>query len=234
MASNDPWAANTLGAMKIRIADEIARDDLGTQISNCINDAISVYNNERFYFNETRTLTFLTNAAQDIYTDADCPSFDNLLKIDYVQLIINNYPYRLRSELPEEIDALSVPGLSIGQSYLYSWYQQALRLYPAPTLSGWTVRIAGVTQAAPPPDDSTPGNVWVCDCEKLIRSRAKYELAMHVTNDVDLATAMGGQGVDDDGNPTGGVICEALKTLRQKTKRLTQIGGSGYVVPMHF
>jgi len=234
MASNDPWAANSLGAMKTRIADEIARDDLGSQIANAINDAISAYNNERFYFNESRTLLFPTVAGQDIYTDVDLPDMDNILKIDYIQLIIGNYPYRLNAEIPEEIDALSVPGLSVGQPYLYCWYQQRLRLYPAPMQTGWTVRIAAVIQAPPPPDDSTQGNVWMCDCERLIRSRAKYELAVHVTNDAELAAAMGGPGIDDDGNPTAGQISEALKSLRSKTKRLTQIGGGGYVRPMQF
>ena len=77
--------------MKTRIADEIARDDLTTQIGYAINDAISAYNNERFYFNETRDLTFYTVASQELYTSSDLADMPNILKIDWIKLYINNF-----------------------------------------------------------------------------------------------------------------------------------------------
>ena len=220
--------------MKIRIADELARDDLSNQIANCINDAISAYNNERFYFNETRDLLFTTVSGQEWYTHTDLPNLDNVLKIDYAFLIVGGYPYQLAATEPVALEALSVPNMSQGQSYQYAFYNQAIRLYPVPNSNSWQVRLGACLQAPPPPDDTTPGNPWVCDCERLIRSRAKYEMAVHVLYDGDLALAMGGTSLDEVGNPAGGQIQEALSSLRKKTKRLTQIGGSGFVKPMAF
>lgn len=234
MASNDPWANNTLGAMKARIADELARDDLTSQIANAINDAISCYSNERFYFNETRSLTFNTVANQEFYTHTDLPDLDNILKIDWIKLYVNNYPYTITATPPEELEAMSVTGVSLGQSYQYSFYNQTIRLYPIPAFSNWTVRVAGVISKAPPANDSESGNVWMADCERLIRSRAKWELARHVLNDDDLAVRMGGTSTDPEGDPDGGAIGDALKSLRAKTKRLTQIGTGGIVRPTPF
>jgi hypothetical protein len=220
--------------MKARIADEIARDDLTTQIGYAISDAISVYNNERFYFNETRDLTFYTVASQELYTSSDLADMPNILKIDWIKLYINNYPYRLVATNPEELEALNVSGTSLGQPYQYAWYQQKIRLYPIPTLSNQLVRIGGVVSQAPPASDGATGNVWMADCERLIRSRAKWELARHVLNDDDLATRMGGVSTDPDGDPDGGAIGDALKSLRAKTKRITQIGSGGFVQPTQF
>jgi hypothetical protein len=71
------------------------------------------------------------------------------------------------------------------------------------------------------------------DAERLIRSRAKFELALHVTGDTDMAMAMGGTSTDADGNPTGGAAGDALKGLRNRTMLITKIG-DGFVKPMDF
>ena len=52
--------ANDLAAMKARIADEFARDDLTEQIALAIVDAIKFYKDQRFEFNESRDITFAT------------------------------------------------------------------------------------------------------------------------------------------------------------------------------
>ena len=233
MASNDPNAANTMGAMKLRIADEIARDDLTSQIANAINDAISCYNNERFYFNETRNLTFLSVQGQQFYTASDLPDMPNILDFDYIYCFINNYPYRVDPATPDEMEALSVANITLGQPYRYCFYQQSLRFYPMPMASGWTFRVAAAIAAALPTDDNDASTPWSTDMERLIRSRAKYELALHVLNDDDLARRMGGTSVDGDGNPTGGAAGDAFKQLKQKTNRLLSMG-SGIVAPMDF
>lgn len=233
MASNDPNANSTLGAMKLRIADEIARDDLTSQIVNAINDAISCYNNERFYFNETRNLTFPSVAGQDFYTVADLPDMPNILDIDYIYCFINNYPYEVTPSTPAEMEALSVANITLGQPYRYVWYQSSLRFYPMPMQSGWLFRIAAAISSPLPVDDNDASTPWSTDMERLIRSRAKYELALHVLNDDDLARRMGGTTMDADGNPTGGAAGDAFQQLKQKTNRLLSMGPA-IVAPMAF
>lgn len=215
--------------MKARIADELARDDLTTQIGYAINDAISAYNNERFYFNESRDLTFVTVQGQDFYTSSDLADMPNIIKIDWMKLYLNNYPYALFASSPEELEALSIAGTSMGQPYQYCWYQQKIRIYPIPSTAGLTIRIGAVISQAPPANDSVTGNPWMADAERLIRSRAKWELARHVLNDDDLALRMGGPTTDTEGDPDGGAVGDALKNLRVKTKRLTQIGAGAFV-----
>jgi hypothetical protein len=233
MASNDPNAGNTLGAMIARISDEIGRADLSSQIQNAINDAISIYNQERFYFNETRGETFNGVAFQEFYTSTDWPDIVNLLAIDYMYAFQNGYPYKVEASTPEVLEALTVGGVTSGLPYMYCFYNRQIRIYPMPPDNTYSFRVAGAFIQAPPPDDVTPGNVWMSEAERLIRSRAKYELAVHVLYDTDMAANMGGTSTDADGNPTGGQVGDALKFLRRKTNRMVSMG-QGFVKPMHF
>jgi len=233
MASNDPNASNTLGAMKTRIADEIGRDDLTNQIANAISSAIDVYQNERFFFNETRDLTFNSVQNQQWYTSADFPNIVNILQIDYIYVFINNYPYEVTPATPRELEALSVQNVTQGQPYMYVFYNNQLRFYPAPAASGYLFRVGAAIIAAPPASDGEQNNPWMVQAERLIRSRAKYELALHVLCDDDLAARMGGTSQDADGNPTGGAAGDAFQSLKKQTNRLLKMGPN-LVVPMEF
>jgi hypothetical protein len=92
--------AGTLGDMKTRIADELARSDLDGPIATAIGDAIAAYQTDRLFYNNRTTL------------------------------------------LP------------------------------------------------PPASDGEAGNIWMTYAERLIRARAKRELALHWLRDVDLANGM--------------------------------------------
>jgi len=233
MTDNDPNATGTLGAMVARIADEIGRSDLSSQIRNAINDAIAVYNNERFYFNETRDFVFNLNQGQMIYTESDFPNVINLLSIDYMYVYQNNYPYRLDPTTPEDLEMLTVGGITLGLPYLYCFYNQAIRVYPMPMNTTYSARVAGSYAVAAPQSDAEAGNPWMTDAERLIRSRAKFELATHVLYDADMATAMGGTSQDADGNPSGGAAGDAFQSLKNRTTLITKIG-DGWVKPMQF
>ena len=50
----------TYGDIKTRVAGNLVRTDLGTEIGQAINDAINEYASTRFWFNETRSVTFNT------------------------------------------------------------------------------------------------------------------------------------------------------------------------------
>lgn len=170
----------TLGRMKYRIANEIERGDLTTEIANAISTAIDLYQNDRFLFNESRDITFDTVAQQYIYTATDVPLIGRLIKIDYIFAYIGGMPYRLSSFSPEEMEwghlATSDP---VGQPVKYNYYAQCVQIYPRPD-QVYSIRIGGVLSMSAPANDSEANNVWMTAAEPLIRSRAKFELYTHV------------------------------------------------------
>ena len=210
----------TLAIMKSRIADELARDDLTSQIAYAIGDAVAAYEDERFFFNESRGLTFSTVIDQEFYTESDAADIANLVKIDYVSLLTGDQPFQLLPMRPSEIEFLSTNGTSTGQPNWFLLYDESIRLYPVPDAI-YTVRIAGVLKTAAPATDAEASNPWMTKAERLIRSRAKLELALHVLKDIELGAVMQ-QAVE-----------EAWVQLKSRTAQITQIG-DGKVKAMEF
>ncbi len=210
----------TLGIMKERIADELARDDLVSQIGYAINDAIGAYQSERWYFCESRNLTFDTVASQEIYTAADDADIGRIVKIDWLTVYINSQPYELLPMRPGEMEHLSWGNTSLSHPAWYAFYEEGVRLYPVPD-QAYTVRIGAQISVLPPADDDEPDNAWMTKAERLIRSRAKLELALHVLKDTDLAATM------------AEAVTEAYEQLKSRTNQLTQYG-EGRVRPMCF
>lgn len=211
---------STLAVMKARIADELGRSDLTSLIAYAITDAIEAYQDERFHFNETRALTFNTVAGREFYDATDAPALATVCAFDYVALYVSSVPYRLRNELPEAMELLAQSGSSTGQPHAYCWYGDQLRLYPIPT-DVWQVRVGASIKAAAPATDVETGNPWMTHAARLIRSRAKLELATHVLFD------------DGLGQNMSAATQEAFDQLKSKTNQLTQVE-KGRVVPMAF
>lgn len=180
----------TFGAMQDRIADELDRTDLTSQIQKAIQTAIDCYERKRFYFNEARSITFNTVDGQEFYTSADASDIPNLLFIDNVKLTISGsdkidlerVPY---SELEHDSSNLTVDE---GQPTSYAYFAKQLRLYPIPD-AAYAVRISGVFSLSEL-SATADTNAWMTDAEALIRSRAKRELLTHVIRDAEGAQAM--------------------------------------------
>lgn len=202
----------TLTAMKARIALEVRRSDLDTQIASAISTAIGAYQEQRFYFNESRSLTFSTVASQEFYTSADDADIGLIKKFDYVKLYVGDFPYELTPERPADIEWLSQNGTQTGQPLSYCYYARSIRLHPIPDAI-YTVRIGGLIKLAEPASDGETDNAWMIDGERLIRARAKYEIALHVLRDTKLAEEM------------ASAVQEAEAQLRRDTNNQTQQGG---------
>lgn len=187
--------ADTLGFMKLRIANEINRSDLGNQIANAITDAIDCYNKERFYFAETREVTFDTIANQERYDESDtstpAAALGRILKIDYAFIYISGNPQRLVVRDPETLE-LDTSGStnSPGQPGGYGWYGEQLILDPIPS-DIWTIRLGCVLQVAAPAADATASSPWMMrkHAEALIRNKAKALLYVDVEDIADDAKA---------------------------------------------
>ena len=212
-------AVGTLGYMKDKIADEIARPDLTSQIADKITEAIAAYQPERFFFSETRDITFSTVIGQEFYTASDNAAIPTLEAFDYVILYIGSIPWPIARRTDVEIEVLNQNGLMRGQPWNWSYYNQQLRLGPIPD-AVYSMRIACHQKVAAPLTDDTAGNPWMTDnAERLIRCRAKYELYLHVIRNMEAAQAM------------ASATTEAFDALKGQTNRLV---GRALMQPMEF
>jgi hypothetical protein len=152
------------------------------------------------------------------HTGADNADIPYMLAIDYFALTVGATVTMLERYRPEVIEDLSNNQSAVGEPYAYTYYNRTLRLYPIPG-QVYACRVPGLVVMAAPAADDTAGNVWMVEGERLIRSRAKLELAVHVLRDQGLATAM------------AGAVQEAESQLKSTGNRQT---GSGMITPTQF
>lgn len=209
---------STLTIMKARIQDELARSDLTSQIALAITDAIERYQPERMWFNESRDVTFSTVASQEYYTSADNATIPDIYAIDYVMMTVGGTINELSRYTPPQIESLSDNGTQTGEPYAYAYFQKKIRLHPVPT-QVYTVRVAGHVKIAAPASDSEANNVWMTDAERLIRARAKYNIALDVLRDQGIAAAMAAS------------VTEAFDQMKGRTNRQV---GTGIIAPTCF
>jgi hypothetical protein len=172
-----------------RIADDLARADLTSQIGNAIDDAITHYQPMRFFFNETRLATFVTVAAQSTYTASDDTDVPLFIELDAVMLSDGTNTRELEHISPTEIERLLDSSASSGRPTRYSYYEQSFRFYPVPDIA-YTIRPIGLIEKAGPATDDELNNVWCVYAFELIRCRAKLLLTAHVIVDPELASIM--------------------------------------------
>jgi hypothetical protein len=206
----------TLGALKTRIADDLARSDLTTQIGDAIGDAIAQYQSTRFYFNETRAVTFALIPGQSLYGAADCASIPLFFQIDDVFITVSGRTYPLVRADADLLEELAGSTLASGDPNSWAWIDQALRVYPVPNAAR-TIRLVGALKRAAPASDGEIGNVWMTEAFELIRCHAKGLLYSHVIKSAESTGLMLGE----DGE--GGLAGLARMRLERETsaKRAT-------------
>jgi hypothetical protein len=200
----------TLAIMKARIANELRRDDLTSDIADAITSAIDAYNHELLYFNEFRTTTFNTVAGQSIYTSSDEATLGRILKIKYAFLLVGTIPYKMCQRHIEEVENWNLWTGYSGEPDQYAWFGQQLHISPIPG-DVYTVRLGAYLKMAAPADADI-GNVWMTDAERLIRCRAKGELYTHVIKLPAKAEEM------------FAMAEEALAQLKEKTRNMSEVG----------
>jgi hypothetical protein len=181
-------ATRTLGQLKARIADELARGDLAPQIALAIDDAITEAATSRFWFNEVRGLTFSTIAGQEFYGSEDIAA---LTEIDSLWITISGGRRNMREANTAEIDGLVQGSAISGEPYRYARYGGNLRFYPTPG-QAYAVTVDGVSKlsAFSGDDDS---NAWTDTAagERLIRAIVKRNILSEIVQDFDRAKIQG-------------------------------------------
>jgi hypothetical protein len=214
----------TKATLRARILSDLERDQAtwGTMIDEAIADAITFHQSKRFYFNESRTVTFSTVAGTDMYT-FNTPTLTGTIgaefyRIDDVLITISASVTHLRRVDYDWLEQTADNNTSQGQPYNYAYVGRQMRIYPIPD-QAYTVRIIGHQKFDAPADDIVNDNVWMNEGFELIRSRAKAQFAMHVIEDEPLAQRM--------------QIMErsAMGALRESTYRKAE---GGMIVPTQF
>lgn len=207
----------TLATMRTRISGELRRSNLdvaGGIIDAAINTACVAYETEFGAKMQSRSLTVTTVANQASYTSG----LSSLLRIDWVTLQIGNSVFELEWQSAKDRETAASNDTNTGQPGHWTWFAEALWLYPIPAESGWTVRIGGLVIVSAPASDAEASNPWMTIYERLIRCRAKWELATHNLRDPVLKSDMA--------EATEEARRQFIRRANAKTK------GSGRVVPM--
>lgn len=209
---------STLSQMRSRIADDLDRSDLSTQIDKAINRAIEYHEKERFWFNETSgTLTTVAN--QESYSSSDAAFIANILDVDLVRI---TFATTDKEELDRKdfnyIQELN-NGNSTGRPTYWAWYQNKIYLSIIPN-AAWTITVFyqkkySSTQLSGDSDT----NDFTSYAEDLIEARARAWLYARVIKDVDQAQIAKTE------------EAEALAALREKTRKII---GTNYVVSSNF
>lgn len=230
--------ANDLAAMVARISAEIARPDLAgaaatatapnaNAIRNAITTAITEYQKQRFRFSDINPgvpTTFNTVAGQSVYSISDNANIASIFFIDYLNIAIGNTLQELARETPEEQHLNIQLFNQSGFPSSYAYEGNSLILYPVPD-QVWALYLGGHILVAAPAADDEANNPWMTKAELLIRSRAKYEIATHVTRNPTMAQAMS---PDPQEN---GQAYRAWKSLKAEGNKIT---GRSRVRPMAF
>lgn len=179
----------TLATLKAEIADDLDRTDLTDQIASAITRAIKKYRHKRFWWTQTRDVTFATVANQTTYGVADSADIPNIIRVDTVFVLISDNQLECSRisfrDWEEAVDNTS----TTGQPWSYNYIAEQFRLYPIPD-AAYTMRVHCDLQVAAPASDSETDNRWMTDAYDLIRAEATRWLATYSLRDYELAGIM--------------------------------------------
>jgi hypothetical protein len=179
----------TLTILKADILDDLARSDLVSATADAITRAIKFYQPTRFYFNESRDLTFSTVAAQSRYSSSDDADIPYFYALDGVFITVSGQNRALKPIDVSEFEFLTDNSAASGEPYAYCRFAQGFGLYPVPD-DAYTVRPIGHVLKAEPATDGEANNVWMTEAYQLIRATAIADLASYKMRDYELAQAM--------------------------------------------
>jgi hypothetical protein len=225
--------AADLTAMKARIKRELGnRTDLDTDIADAISTAIVEYQGKRFRFSDVipdNPPLFDTVGGTWIYTSADNANISTTFRIDYVLAQIGNYLQPLEKLPPERIRIYNQLGQMRGQPLWYGYEGNELLIAPVPD-QAYHLTLGLFRNVLAPLTDGEANNPWMIDGELLIRSRAKYEVALHKTRNTAMQEAMSPV-EPPPGQRTGHAAYWAEQALKVKGNRVTSLGR---IKPMAF
>jgi hypothetical protein len=165
----------TLGEMQDRIADDLNRSDIATQIKKAINRAFIYYEKEPWWFKEAND-TFSTSASAKSYNASDGVASD-IKRIEYVEIIQNSSAHSLEQKDISFIQQ-SNPNDSTGFPQYFAWWENKIWFSPVPS-QAWDVKVY-YTKKYTEITATTSTNDFLSYAEDLIESRARKWLNLRV------------------------------------------------------
>lgn len=207
---------STLLEMRSRIADDLDRTDLSTQIDKAINRAIIFYLKEPFWFKETSSsFPLVVNQEEYVKGVGSVPS--DISAIDIMELQYAGNKYTLQEITPFELEAKQ-PLDANGIPDQFAQYQDRMKFYPIPNQTGMVCLIKYTKSYAVLVNDSDT-NDWLVYCEDLIEARARGWVNRRILKDYEAANA----DKQDENDALSGI----RKVNQQKT-------GNGRVITTQF
>jgi len=194
--------------MQVRIADELARTDLTTQIQKAILSAVEFYKDDRFWFNEGEVTlnTVAGTANQPLPTSPTA-----IGEIDVVTATVSGERYEVHEASYDWIRENQDLTTFMGQPYKYAIFEEDIWYYPIPD-AVYVITFSGLIYFATMTTGSD-SNAWTNEAEELIRTRAKWDLNTNVIRN------------DKESMKMMGIIDNILyPKLKQKTIQKTNIG----------
>lgn len=170
----------TLGELKSRIADELNRDDLDTQIGNSITAAIQQWGRERFW----RTVSSQTATTTLGGQYATLP--EGMRTLDIVQVLDGSTYWPLTARPLATIDDWQGATTSSGVPSDYAVENTRIRLYPTPD-AVYTLTFVGVF-SLPALADDTDTNFWTEEAADLIAATVKYRIYRDIIRNSEAMT----------------------------------------------
>lgn len=164
----------TFGGMRNQILTEIVNAAGSDLVELAIQAAVRFYENERFWFNETLSVTFTTSSSAEYYDATDDPSIPLMREIDNVEVSVSGNRYPLTRRHKAYLDGISGSPIHRGLPHDYSYEAGKLRFYPIPD-GAYVVRVSGVIAPATL-SASADTNFWTNEAQDLIRHRARADL----------------------------------------------------------
>lgn len=177
----------TKAIMIAEIESDTERSDT-VAIGLKIDAAIRQYQPRRFWFNESRSVTFNTVAGTDLYTFATIGT--EFYQVDEVFATIGTDDVRELARMNyADLEFLAGNNTDQGEPEDYCYINKAIRLWRNPDAI-YSIRVVGHVKAAAPASDAEADNVWMTEAYDLIMSRAKAELYAHRWEDPANAALM--------------------------------------------
>lgn len=177
----------TRAIMLAEMADDMERSD-SSAFTNKINAAIRHYSPKRFWFNESRSVTFSTVASTDTYAFSTIGT--EFYKIDGIYVTIAAGDVRELQRVDYSyLERTASADTTTGEPDVYAYINRAIRLWRNPD-AVYSTRILGHVKLAAPATDDEADNLWMTEAYDLIMCRAKAELYAHRYEDPNNAAVM--------------------------------------------
>jgi hypothetical protein len=173
----------TLATLKARIASDLARDDLTSEIADAISDAIKILRRRRYSGTEGR-LTSSTALGQEYLA---WPA--GLMELDALTLLQGTTPLHLVERRHREMEEWAVPAASAtGIPTEYAKFANTVRFYPIPD-AVYSLTWTGLVEVTPALTTDLSSNYWTLEGEMLTRQTAKALIWLNVIRNGEEASA---------------------------------------------